>query len=139
MSCEELLSKLEGVIERGPNSWIATCPAHDDDSPSLNIREVENGRILIHCFAGCGAIEILEALNLPFAALFPDGNNHTHSIPAAKRLIPRDVIAALAYECIVVMVAACAVASGHILTSYDTERLRLAAERLHAAVREVGL
>ena len=67
-----LLSGLQNVKPRGPGRWIACCPAHDDRNPSMTIREVEDGRILIHCFAGCGVDSILGALSLTAEALFPD-------------------------------------------------------------------
>lgn len=54
----------------GPNRWQAKCPAHDDRSPSLSIRETEDGRTLLHCFAGCGLDAILSASGLAMADLF---------------------------------------------------------------------
>ena len=41
--------------------WIARCPAHDDRSPSLSIIE-RNGRVLVHCHAGCRQAEVIAAL-----------------------------------------------------------------------------
>lgn len=51
----------------GRNRFQARCPAHDDRSPSLNIREGQNGRVLLHCFAGCPPDAILGALGLAWA------------------------------------------------------------------------
>ncbi|MCD6674474.1 MAG: hypothetical protein LT106_16700 [Burkholderiaceae bacterium] len=46
---------------------------HDDRSPSLTISETADGKILVHDFgAGCPAAEILDAVGLDFAALFPE-------------------------------------------------------------------
>jgi hypothetical protein len=43
----------------------------------LHIKEKEDGRILSHCKAGCGANEVLEAMGLRYSDLFPDtGENH---------------------------------------------------------------
>ena len=39
----ELLSRLDGVKQTGRNKWKAKCPAHDDNSPSLHIRECDDG------------------------------------------------------------------------------------------------
>ena len=66
-----ILDRLDGVRRTGPDRWIARCPAHADQNPSLSIREGDDGRVLIYCFTGCGAIEILDALGLDFADLFP--------------------------------------------------------------------
>lgn len=41
-----------GAKGRGPR-WIARCPAHDDSEPSLSIGTGDDGRVLLHCFAGC--------------------------------------------------------------------------------------
>ncbi len=40
----------------------ARCPAHDDDNPSLSIRDGNVGTLLLKCFAGCQYREILAAL-----------------------------------------------------------------------------
>ena len=49
MSIEKLLSNLK-KIKGGRDRWTASCPAHEDRSPSLAIRETEDGRILLKCF-----------------------------------------------------------------------------------------
>lgn len=43
------------------NGGLCRCPVHDDRSPSLSVR-VGRTRLLLHCFAGCEATQILEAL-----------------------------------------------------------------------------
>ena len=45
MSADVLLSILEGVKRTGPGRWMARCPAHGDKSPSLSIRELDDGRV----------------------------------------------------------------------------------------------
>ncbi len=45
---------------RSSNGYIAKCPAHDDNHPSLSINE-RNGRLLIKCFRGCTFDEVLAA------------------------------------------------------------------------------
>ena len=50
MTIEDFLTRLDGVKRTG-RGWQAKCPAHDDRSPSLSIREGELG-VLLHCFAG---------------------------------------------------------------------------------------
>jgi hypothetical protein len=67
---DSFISKLDGVKKAG-NGWQAQCPAHDDRQASLSISEGDDGRILIKCFAGCTAEEIVRALNLELKDLFP--------------------------------------------------------------------
>jgi len=67
---EIVLSRLEGV-RRTSDGYMARCPAHDDHHPSLSIGEGEDGRILLHCWAGCATAEVLAALGIGWADLFP--------------------------------------------------------------------
>jgi hypothetical protein len=41
--------------------WIACCPAHDDRRPSLSIRDGDNGKLPVHCHAGCGQEDVIAA------------------------------------------------------------------------------
>ena len=45
-------------------------PAHADRSPSLSICEGHDGRVLVHCFAGCTADQVVSALGLARRHLF---------------------------------------------------------------------
>jgi putative DNA primase/helicase len=42
--------------------WTACCPAHDDQRPSLSIRDAEEGMVLVRCHVGCGQERIIAAL-----------------------------------------------------------------------------
>lgn len=42
--------------------FMCCCPAHDDRSPSLSIKDADNGKILLHCFAGCTFEDVTCAL-----------------------------------------------------------------------------
>jgi len=72
MKAELLLARLDGVCERFSGQWLACCPAHDDKSPSLSVKETEDGCILIHCFAGCAPCDVLAAVDLELSDLFPE-------------------------------------------------------------------
>ena len=65
-----LLDRLAGVKQTGTGKWISRCPAHEDRSPSLSIREMEDGPSLINCFGGCGAGDVLDAIGLRLSDLF---------------------------------------------------------------------
>lgn len=64
--CEHLNNV--SVSHRG---YKASCPAHDDKSPSLSLCE-KDGKILLHCFAGCTTQEIVSALGITMSDLFCD-------------------------------------------------------------------
>jgi hypothetical protein len=68
-----LLNRLTNVKSKGKNTWIACCPAHDDKTPSLAIKELPDGRILMKCFAECDIESILSSLSLSLSDLFPKG------------------------------------------------------------------
>lgn len=66
----ELLTRLDKVTGKPPH-WRARCPACFDKSPSLGIKEVEDGKILLHCFAGCGPSDIMDAIGMSLSDLMP--------------------------------------------------------------------
>ena len=63
--------------------WLARCPAHDDQSPSLSVRQVE-GHALIFCQAGCAAAEVMTALDLTLRDLYDDPRGATYTYPDGR-------------------------------------------------------
>lgn len=47
------------------------CPAHNDKNPSLSLGLGRDGRILLHCYAGCKLDDILGPWGLKSSDLFP--------------------------------------------------------------------
>lgn len=70
MHLQEFIARLEAVKKTG-NKYQARCPGHDDRQASLSVSEGDDGRILIKCFAGCTAQQIVRSLNLELKDLFP--------------------------------------------------------------------
>ena len=80
-----IVDRLEFVKPNGPDKWIARCPAHSDKSPSLSIKELPDGRVLVHCFAGCGALDVMASIGLDMTDLFPEPlENHRPMGPRRK-------------------------------------------------------
>lgn len=71
LGTKDLLPRLKGVKSNG-KGWLALCPAHDDHSPSLSVNEGEDGRVLIHCFAGCSIDQVCTALRIELNGLGPN-------------------------------------------------------------------
>lgn len=67
----KVLSCLDKVKSTGTNKWKACCPAHDDKSPSLAITETSDGTVLLKCWVGCTAQDIVSAIGLELRDLFP--------------------------------------------------------------------
>lgn len=68
-----IINRLRNVQVRGEKTYMACCPAHDDKNPSLAIKQLADGRILMKCFAGCDIDSILSHLRLSVSDLFPKG------------------------------------------------------------------
>lgn len=136
---ETLLARLDRVKQTGPGKWIARCPAHEDRTPSLSIRECGDGTILLHDFSGCGAADILGAVGLELRDLFPERlKPRTPEERAAyradfKRLSWAAALRVLDREAMVVETAAGMLRQGVALTTEDDDRLTLAAQRIHGA------
>ena len=77
--------------KRSGKGWIAKCPAHEDHTPSLTIGEGADGRVLLHCHAGCETDSVLRALGMTLRDLFrakypqPSGNNPAPPTPSKTR------------------------------------------------------
>ena len=80
MSADSLVDRLSGVRRTGCGRWIARCPAHADKQPSLSVRELDDGTVLINCFAGCGAAQVLDACGLDYDALPPQPIDHVKRV-----------------------------------------------------------
>jgi len=132
---EELLSKLRKVKGRN-GSFTACCPAHQDDSPSLAIREANDGRVLLHCFGGCSVHDVLGAVGMDITDLFPDKSEHHH--PKIKpRFFASDLLRIIERESLIVSIVANDIAQGKDIPDADRERCLVARERIREALDHV--
>jgi hypothetical protein len=44
------------------NHGMCRCPAHEDGTPSLSVTAAQDGRVLLHCFAGCEGRAVIATL-----------------------------------------------------------------------------
>ncbi len=65
----EQFARLIKARRMGPGTFQGHCPTHTDRSPSLSIKEGCDGRVLVHCHAGCKTEDILRSLGLTFRDL----------------------------------------------------------------------
>ena len=136
MIADNLIHSLDGVRETGQDRWIARCPAHEDRSPSLAIREVDD-RLLLHCFAGCSVYEIVSAVGLELSDLFPESREHHISL--LKPFPAVDILRCLTSEITFLIVCASDLANGVKLDQEDKDRLLLSASRFRSALTAGGL
>ena len=130
---ENLLSRLSGVKQTGRNRWTAICSAHNDKKPSVNVKESDNGQILIICRAGCATHSVLASIGLTFADLYEKPLGH-HVKPERRPFPSADVFAALGNEAAIIGLVAGDIARGKTPPEQDLARVRLAAERFQAAI-----
>lgn len=137
MSAENLIQRLDKVKKTGRDKWQACCPAHDDKGPSLAVREMDDGRVLIHCFAGCGAAEILSAIDLEFSDLYPVTASF-HLPKARKSWNAMDVLTALSMEILIAWNFTKLMTTGATLNDDERERLLLCATRMQRGLEAVN-
>ena len=132
---ENILTRLEKVKGRN-GAYTACCPAHTDKSPSLAIRELDDGRILMKCFANCSIQEIMVAIGMDIGDLFPNVNK---DLPQVKRkYYASDLLRVIEFEAWVVSVAAHTMSTGKKLSDTDRDRMKVATARIMEAVKYVG-
>ena len=126
---EQLLSRLDKVKgKRG--AWTASCPSHKDKSPSLAIRETPDGTVLLKCFAGCTASEVVNSVGMDLVDLFPPRDEEHHHKPTKPAFYATDLLRILSFEALLLAVAASDIANSKELTHADTQRIKLAGERI---------
>lgn len=129
---ELLLSRLERVRANRNGTWVARCPAHDDRSPSLSIATGDDGKVLLHCFAGCGAADVVESVGLELSSLFPE--THDWKGQRRSRVDYKALVTLLQHEITVLIIAAQKVRAGEALTDDDQatlDRVQKSLERLN--------
>ena len=134
-----LLNRLEKV-KGTKGRWTACCPAHADRSPSLAITHLDDGRILLKCFAGCSAQEIVSAVGMDIGDLFPKENKlgYTHDTQRLKTerrpFYATDLLRIIHFEALITSIAAFDLAEGREISTTDRKRLKTAFERINEAV-----
>ncbi len=95
---EQLLNRLDHVHKNGAG-WTARCSAHDDRNPSLSIKVADDGRVLVHCHAGCTFVaEVADVLGISRGSVYTlirSGELHPIRVGQRARFEPADVRAYL--------------------------------------------
>lgn len=136
MTAEAILPRLSDVRRTGKGRWVARCPAHEDRKPSLAIRELADERLLIHCFAGCGAGEVLAAVGLDFSALYPARPLGDRTGPESRLFSAADALRCIAFEALIAATAAAVLSRGESLNESERARLWTAAVRINTAMEK---
>ena len=133
-----LLSRLEGVKSAG-KGFRAMCPSCGGKSRKVSIAEADNGAVLLHAFCGCSPAQVLEAVGLQLADLFPvrlrpaTAAEHREARRRARECGLYAAIDVLATEATIVQLASRQLARWQCLTPEDDKRLAEAVERVDNA------
>jgi hypothetical protein len=131
MNINDFLSYFEKSYRSGKDEYQCLCPAHNDKTASLSIKNLPDERILIHCFAGCAANDILGAVGLTFDDIVPKRLGDFK--PVSKPFNPYAVLKAISNETLLVALAGLEVSNGKTLPQEDKDRLMIAVNRLREA------
>jgi hypothetical protein len=128
-----LLNRLTKVRRNGNNQWMACCPAHQDRTPSLAIKDVGDGRILINCMAGCGAEDVLDSIGMTFEDIMPPKVIQNRVAPEKQKVYASDALKVIQLESRIIIMAAYELRRNKPMTEQDLARLELAMERINIA------
>src|SRR5215472_2887902 len=64
------------------DGWMACCPAHEDHTPSLSIRDGDGGKVLVRCHAGCNQQAVITAVRA--RGLWPESGRRPFSCTASR-------------------------------------------------------
>jgi len=131
-AADKFLAKLSRAMKTGEGQWRAVCPGHSSSGRSLtlSVRDVD-GRLLVHCFAGCEVTDILAAVGLQFSDLYDAPLGHhfepTSGLRASERL------ALLEHESLVVLLVLADIRKDQPPAPETLDRLMLAVSRISRA------
>lgn len=92
--------------------------------------------MLVHCFGGCGAADVISAVGLEYSDLFPELVDHRYA-PVRQPFSASDALRALAVESGVIAIAIADIADGKPMNFADSARVSLASGRIQTALEYV--
>lgn len=133
---QAVLARLDGVVEIR-EGYRAYSPFQEKrNARTLAIKEANDGRVLLHDFAGRDVREILDALGLEFGDLFPGDyraqSRHRKEKAWQPSISARDALQILSVESLVIFMFGRAVANLEDVTHADYLRCREAVRRIQA-------
>jgi len=118
---EDLLNRFDGVRETGGGQYSCRCPAHEDKSNSLGIKQGDGERIMMNCFAGCQTEDVLGAVGLTFKDILPS-NDYNEQVKE-KGFNPYSVLKMIRDEVLIIGLASVDINKGKKLTDKEHDRL----------------
>ena len=135
---EALLSRLEGIRQRSADQWSAICPSHNDKTPSLSIRALPDGRVLIHCFGACTIESVLDAVGMSFQDLYPESRIENAVKTKRKLITAAQALELVAAETTLIAIVAADIGRGKVIDRETVVRCIKAAGRINYIQKEVS-
>lgn len=133
----QMMRPIEKVLSRlkhkriGPGKYLAFAPTRSERTPSVSIKELEDGGLLLHDFGGDSTADILTAIGLNLADLFPERpSSHQARRPVNRAFFPSDVFEIARQEIGVAAIVAADLVKKREVTEQDYARLLEASVRL---------
>jgi hypothetical protein len=131
MHIDNLLSRLEKVKQTNSDQYVACCPAHKDKSPSLSIKVLPDGKILLHCFAECSIDEVLSSIGLALENLFP--LRLEVSKPIKRKISSSAALEIIYFDGLVIQTTARMIINKELLVKKDFQRVTTSFMRINSA------
>jgi hypothetical protein len=127
------------VRPNGTDRWRACCPGHAGSNPSaLSIGVGAEGQVLLRCWHGCEVDQVVGAMGLELADLFPPRDSSAGR-PTRRRLLTNgQALDLLESEMTLAVVCAADLARGEPLDEAMRDRLVQAAARVTMLRQEAG-
>lgn len=129
---EPILQRLQGVRKTGTDQFIARCPAHEDKSPSLSVKDA-GGKVLIHCFGGCSTHEVVRSMGLELSCLFERTEKH-RGRPLKQRTNYKELWIAARHSFFVILVVSEMLERGEKLNQEGQRQFNAAIARINAVL-----
>jgi len=129
----QLLERFDKLKKTAPDRWLACCPAHSDNNPSLSIKDTGD-RLLLHCFSGCTFRDIGDSIGALPSQFFAGGYDR-REFDKKHRVPYQDIVIVLRSEMWVLIGIANHLKQGKPLADADFSRLVEAGRRVEQAWR----
>lgn len=141
MTVDVLLPRLPGVRQVAAGRWRAPCVACGGGNPSaLSIGETSDGTVLVKCFKGCSAAEVVAAVGLELHDLFPRADwqqtGKHYARPRRPRVDWPAMVAVCERDLLLVKIVLAMIGGGERLADADATACNAAATRVFLLVQE---
>jgi len=103
---------------KSARGYMCKCVSHEDKSPSLHITDGENGRPVVHCFAGCEFHDIAKELEV--MGLWPKNENEEEG---RRKWAQKKAAEEYSHAKLIVALAMGKIMHGETLTQQDRKSL----------------